>query len=321
MMKIIGRSMKINTILIYFLVALMGLFACTKEGKAPNSATSPRQQGSPSGVGSQQRSSGNLAIKIIPELPTVMKDMEVQADLPAAGTITYQWKRNGQIIVGEHTARLGKNQFSIGDEITAIVTAGNLEGTVSVVIANNSPKVVSVPFSPEYVHAGMDITVNPVGSDPSGEEVKFHYKWSINGSALPEDSPVLRGDRFKRGDVVTLTVIPYDGAGEGEPFNSKKIVIPDAPPQIVSSPPQNIQTDVYTYQVVAEDPDGDPLTFSLASAPRGMMIDSKTGIITWQIKDTSAGVYGVEIIVQDPEGRQGTQKYTIPIDMPEEGKK
>jgi hypothetical protein len=250
-----------------------------------------------------------------------MKDMEVQADLPAAGTITYQWKRNGQIIAGEYTSHLGKNQFSIGDEITAIVTAGNLEGTATVVIANNSPKVDSVPFSPEYVNAGIDITVHPIGSDSSGEEVKFHYKWAVNGSVLPEDSPVLRGDRFKRGDVVTLTVIPYDGAGEGEHFNSKKIVIPDAPPRIVSNPPQNIQSDVYTYQAVAEDPDGDPLVFSLSSAPRGMTIDSKTGIIAWQIKDTPAGVYGVEIVVQDPEGRQGTQKFTIPIDMPEGEKK
>ncbi len=310
-MKISGQSMGKNIILIFFMVALISLFACTKEGKAPKPATSPQLQSS------RQQSSGNLAVRMIPESPTALKDIEVQADLPPSGTITYQWKKNGKIIPGEYTARLAKNQFSVGDEISAVVTAGNLEGSVTVTIANNSPKVVSVPFSPEYVHAGVDIAVSPVGSDPSGDEVKFHYKWSINGSVLPEDSPVLRGDRFKRGDTVTLTVVPYSAAGEGEPFNSKKIIIPDAPPRIVSNPPQNIQSDVYTYQVVAEDPDGDPLTFSLSSAPRGMMIDSKTGIITWQIKDMPAGIYSVEIIVQDPESRQGTQKFTIPIDMPE----
>ncbi len=320
-MKISGRSMRRNILSVFILIALVSSFACTKERKAPDAGTSSQQQGQITSTSRAQQSSGNLAVRILPESPTVMKDIEVQADVPPAGTVTYQWKRNGQIIPGEYTARLAKNQFSAGDEISAIVTAGNLQGTVTAAIANNSPKVVSVPFSPEYVHAGVDVTVNPVGSDPSGDEVKFHYKWSVNGSVLPEDSPILRGDRFKRGDVVTLTVVPYSGAGEGEPFNSKKIVIPDAPPQIVSSPPQNIQSDVYTYQVAAQDPDGDPLAFSLASAPRGMTIDSKTGIITWQIKDTPAGVYSVEIVVQDPEGRQGTQKYSIPIDMPEGEKK
>ncbi len=320
MMKGSGHRMKKKIILSFFLIVLICLFACTKEGKAPNPGSFVQQAVSPSrAIGQQQ--SGNLAVRITPESPTVMKDLEVQADIPATGTTTYQWKRNGQVIAGEHTARLGKNQFAVGDEITAIVTTGNGEGTVIVVIGNNSPKVASVPFSPENVYAGVDITVNPIGSNPSGDEVKFHYQWSVNGSALPEDSPVLRGDRFKRGDAITLTVIPYNGAGEGEPFHSKKITIPDAPPRIVSSPPQNIRTDAYTYQVVAEDPDGDPLTFSLASAPRGMMIDYKTGIITWKIEDTPAGIYGVEIVVQDPEGRQGNQKYSIPIDVPEGEKK
>jgi hypothetical protein len=255
-------------------------------------------------------------------VPTVRNDLEVQADLPGgAGTLTYQWKRNGQLIVGEHTARLAKNQFSIGDTISAIVTSSNSEGTVSVVISRSSPKVISVPFSPENIYAGVDLTVNPVGSNPNGAEVKFHYKWSINGKELPGDTPVLKGDRFKRGDIVMLTVLPYDLEGEGEPFNSKKINIPDAPPRIVSNPPQNIRGNVYTYEVVAEDPDGDPVTFSLDSAPPGMTIDSKTGIITWQIGNTPAGSYNVELVVLDPEARKGTQKFTIPIDMPEGEKK
>jgi hypothetical protein len=73
--------------------------------------------------------------------------------------------------------------------------------------------------------------------------------------------------------------------------------------------------------VVAEDPDGDPITFSLASAPSGMAIDNKTGLLTWQTKNTPAGVYNVEIVTQDPEGIQVVQKYSISIDTPEGDKK
>lgn len=314
--------MIMKVIPLFFLFVLILFPACTKEGKAPVPAASPQQEGqttSPAGGGGQQQTTGNLPIQILPESPTAMTDLQVQADFPGATTATYQWKRNNQVIIGEYTARLARNQFSRGDTISATVTAGGMEGTVSVVISNSSPKVVSVPFSPENVYAGVDITVNPVGENPNGEEVKFHYKWLISGKEVSEDTPVLRGDRFKRGDRVTLTVIPYDREGEGEPFKSKQMVIPDAPPRIVSSPPQNFQSEVYAYQVAAEDPDGDPITFSLASAPPGMTIDNKKGVITWQMKDTPAGIYNVEIVAQDPEGRQATQKYSIPIDM-QEGK-
>ncbi|HUI44963.1 MAG TPA: Ig domain-containing protein [Nitrospirota bacterium] len=312
--------MKVKLIPIVLLFMLMQFLGCHKEGKEPVSTTSPQPEGqtmSPAGGGGQQQVPGTFPVKILPESPTAMTDLQVQADFPGADTATYQWQRNGQVIIGESTARLAKNQFSRGDTVSVTVTAGGLEGTASVDISNSSPKVVLVPFSPENVYAGVDLTVNPVGANPTGEEVKFHYKWFINGKACSEDTPVLKGNLFKRGDIITLTVVPYDREGEGEPFQSKQIVIPDAPPRIVSNPPREIQGEVYTYQVVAEDPDGDPLTFSLASAPPGMTIDNKTGVVTWQIKDTPAGIYNVEIVAQDPEGVQVLQKYSISIDVKE----
>jgi len=165
----------------------------------------------------------------------------------------------------------------------------------------------------------VDITVKPVGYDPDGDDVGFNYKWSVNGNEIVNDSPTLTGDHFKRGDTVALIIIPYDQDGKGALFASQNIVIPDGAPRISSSPPQNISKDIYSYHVVAEDPDGDPITFSLLSAPDGMTIDSRSGEIKWPLTEKSAGDHVVEIAAQDPGGMKTTQKYSLTITFPAAG--
>ncbi|NWG12949.1 MAG: tandem-95 repeat protein [Acidobacteria bacterium] len=64
----------------------------------------------------------------------------------------------------------------------------------------------------------------------------------------------------------------------------------------------------YSYQVVAGDSDGDPLTYSLAMAPTGMTIDS-AGWIHWM--PDSASHSRVSVQVADPYGGMDTQNYWI----------
>ena len=64
------------------------------------------------------------------------------------------------------------------------------------------------------------------------------------------------------------------GCGTAPPINE--------PPVITSTPvtvaPENVP---YSYDVDAIDPDGDPLTYSLALSPVGMTINPDTGLIAW----------------------------------------
>jgi hypothetical protein len=300
--------------LIVVMLLPMFLFSCTNEVKSPVPGASPQQQEGERGVSVQssepQQSSG-MMVRILPEPPTVTADLQIVHS--GHGKILYEWQRNGLSITEEQTDRLAKHLFVKGDTIVATVRADNATGSVSVVIANSPPRVESVPFNPGGISAGIDLAVKPVGFDADGDMVEFHYKWSVNGREQPEDSSVLPGNRFRRGDTVALTVIPYDREGEGQPFVSQPIVIPDAVPRITSSPPQNFQGDVYTYQVIAHDPDGDPITYSLVSAPAGMIIDSRAGLITWQLNPQSAGSHQVEVVAAKPGGMKGNQRYTLTI--------
>ena len=258
-------------------------------------------------------------VGIMPEKPTVMTD--IQAVYSGVGPAAYQWKKNSLVIPGQTTYKLLKKYFLRGDTIMVIVTSGGIEESASVVIGNSVPNVVSVPFSPQYIHAGVDITVKPVGFDPDGDEVGFRYVWSINGKELLGDSPVLSGNDFKKGDTVMLKVIPYDREGDGAPFLTMGMIIPNASPRIISVPIEEFLGREYTYRVVAEDPDGDPLSYSFASAPQGMTIDAKTGVINWRIDDKPEGAYAVEIVAQDPDGIKATQKYTLSVTHTEGGGK
>jgi hypothetical protein len=291
-------------------IAVLSIFACTKQESNKVSATSPAQAPASAAMPSQ-RSTGSLQVKMLPETPTVTSD--IQIIFSCTGNATYEWRRNNQIIGGEATDWLSKKQFVKGDDITATVKCNGSEGTAMVTIGNSPPSVLSVPFSPADIHAGVDITVKPAGYDPDGDDIGFTYKWSVNGNEIANDTPILSRDRFKRGDKVLLTVVPYDRDGSGPPFVSQNMVIPNGAPRILSIPPQEIHGDVYTYRVTAEDPDGDSITFSLLSAPSGMTIDSHTGVISWPITPESSGSYEVELAAQDPGGLKTTQKYTFSI--------
>lgn len=294
------------------LIAAVALAACTKDGNQTTSG-SPQREGQ---TASSQPHTGKLDVKILPDAPTVLTDL--QALYSGRETATYQWQKDGQPLDGENSLQLSKSRLSKGDRISVVVTAGGEQGDASITIGNSPPEVTSVPFRPENVYAGVDITVAPVGSDPDADAVGFRYHWTINDKEVPEDTPVLKGTLFKRGDKINLIVIPYDQDGEGKPLVSQNMIIPNGPPRIISDPPE-FHGGVYTYQVIAEDPDGDPLSYALASAPPGMSVDARTGMIRWNIDEKSAGTHVVEVIAQDPGGLKASQKYSLTMTVTDQG--
>ena len=310
--------------ILHFLTVLgiimnIGLLACGREEKidAGNVRLSKEQQ-----LAKPDVAKGNiqpvvkLTVKIIPDMPTVKQDIE--AILGDGGNVSYRWEKNGEVIAGENTQRVLKERFKKGDVISVTVTADGNTGNASAVIQNSVPEVKSVPFNPQRGHRGIDISVAPIGFDADGDAVDYHYQWVINGEEpVGENRQVLRGDRFKKGDAISVKVTPFDEEGEGQIYKTRPIIIPDAPPKFTSSPPQEFKGNTYKYNVTAEDPDGDAITYFLASAPKGMTIDSSTGVIEWQIAPESSGAHKIEVAAQDEEGLKAFQRYTLTITMPE----
>jgi hypothetical protein len=55
-------------------------------------------------------------------------------------------------------------------------------------------------------------------------------------------------------------------------------------------------------QIQAEDPDGDPLTFTASQLPDGLSIHASTGVISGTLSDSALGEHEVEITVSDGHG-------------------
>jgi hypothetical protein len=186
-------------------------------------------------------------------------------------------------------------------------------------ILNSPPKVTGITIDPELPRRNSTLKARIEASDPDGDTIAFSYQWVKNGDELMgEISETLRDPTLSKGDKISLRVTPYDMKSTGEEVISQEIVILNSAPVITSSPQaQKMKSALYRYQVVAEDPDGDPITFSLSpSSPHGMTIDPQTGLIQWKIGRNDAGTHTIEIIAADGDEGRCTQKYTLTITMP-----
>lgn len=302
-----------------FLIAAVLLAGCGERQESPVQQQAPAAQ--PSAVaddgGQARQPAAHLGVTLLPDAPTVNDELQTVVR-GGSGSLSFAWQRNGEAIAGQAGSRLPDHSFLKGETVTVTVRSGGEQAQASVTIVNTPPQVISVPFVDPYVHRGVDIVAEPQGVDDDGDPLHFRFRWSINGQeVIGNDAPLLAGDSFRKGDRIALTVIPVDDEGEGVPFNGGEIVVPNAPPVFVTTPALQFLARVYAYEARAEDPDGDPLAYSLEAAPPGMSIDSATGSIGWEIGQANSGEHHIRIVAQDEEGMRAIQEFTLNLSIPE----
>ena len=84
-------------------------------------------------------------------------------------------------------------------------------------------------------------------------------------------------------------------------------------PLVISEPITTATEDqLYSYQVMASDPNGDTLTYSFIIKPDGMSIDRESGLISWTPANNQVGIH--KIIVEVSDGKQSvTQNFEIEV--------
>lgn len=181
--------------------------------------------------------------------------------------------------------------------------------------SNHPPRVTSVDLIPLYPKIGDTIKMVVMTADPDGDEVKLIFQWFKNGTPLLETSNTLSltKEEFRRGDKITLNVIPDDGIVRGSP-GFMDVTIGNAPPEITSASRDIKFGDrSFTYQIKAIDPDGDAPTYSLKSGPEGITIDPTTGLIQWNVPPDFMGKTSLTVSVADGHGGEAIQSFTLEI--------
>ncbi len=304
--------------LAYSLLPLTFFCGCTSESSQPGTA---------SGSSQNNRAPAVQSARIVPS-PLVLSgpvSVQVEADDPdrEAVTFRYQWLVNGNPMAGQTESTLAPHLLKRGDSVAVevIPSDGKTQGppyrTQAVAVANTPPEITRVALEPAEVRIGDSLHAKVEGSDADRDEIRYTFKWWRNNAPLSEgEESALDTTGFSRGDTIVVQVTPHDLAGPGKARFAEQIAIGNSPPKITSTPPATVNQGRYEYVVTASDPEGDPLTYTLQTAPSGMTIDKMTGRIEWRIAAETKGTHRVRVVVEDDRNGHAFQEFDLSLASP-----
>jgi len=263
------------------------------------------------------------SVRIVP-IPVVLNQrLSVQVDgFDSDGdviTYRYQWKINNS---SETYPALNSKSLKRGDRIlvTVIPYDGRVEGPAfraEAVVANTLPEVTKLFFDPAVVPVGDRIQIQVEGSDADQDPIEYRYRWWRNNSEVADgDVTELDTTGFTKGDMIVVEVTPSDQTSKGKSRLSAPITIMNSPPRITSAPPSIFERGRYVYSVTASDPDGDPLTYALETAPPGMKIDQVSGRIEWPLTSKLVGHHKIRVTATDNEDAKAFQEFDLTFSAP-----
>ena len=205
--------------------------------------------------------------------------------------------------------------FNGGDSFTVVVSDGTDTDTILVNVTvtpeNDAPVIdqETASIATDEDTAGSTVLT---ASDIDGDSLT----WSISAAATSGTAAVVDGNvtYTPNADVNgsdSFTVQVSDGSLTDTVVVNVTIAAVNDAPAITSSAPTSATEDLlYSYAVVANDVDGDPLTYSLTTAPTGMTI-SAAGVINWTPEN---GVASADVTVEVSDGTEtDSQSFTIVV--------
>jgi hypothetical protein len=222
-----------------------------------------------------------------------------------------EWLVNGKVTTTPISSQFNALGTKKGDKVQAMITIQDKEIiSNSVQIKNSLPEISKITFLPEVFKPGDTLSVEVSGSDTDGDEVTIAYEWTKNGEPAGNSKRI--EVPLKRGDKFSVKITPFDGEAYGRPIVLPKEIL-NLPPMINEDKTFHFNGTVYTYQVKATDPDGDPLAYSFKSAPPGMTIDPSTGFVQWNVPSEFKGKAPITVSVTDGHGGEAIQSLTLEI--------
>jgi hypothetical protein len=192
--------------------------------------------------------------------------------------------------------------------------AATQEFSVAVQAANRQPAINSSPVTAAVVGAAYRYDV--AATDADGDTLAYSLTRAPAGMAIDAASGRINWTPTA-GQMgtheVALQVLDTGGLAATQSF-TVAVSVGNAAPQITSAPVAAATTgSAYSYPVVASDPNGDTLTYSLTQAPAGMSINAASGLIGWTPAAGQAGSHAVTVRVADPAGLAATQAFAVVV--------
>lgn len=287
---------------IIILICIFLLSSCSKEKETLQTITSQK--------------TGLYKIELSPKGATRNNLISVSVKGANPSDLSYQWIVNDVEIEEATEDVLRYPQLKKNDRVQVKVSIKGYGELISepLIISNTIPKIESAKLLPENPKKGDELKVKAKAFDGDGDTVSLLYEWFINGASLGEtsDSINIDGKTINRGDKISVKIIPTDGEQRGQPVILYSIVT-NSPPRVLPGIEAKFEGLVYKSKIIAEDPEGDPLTYIIKEGPEGMTIDLKNGAITWRVTPKDKGEHNIIVSVSDDHGGEILVRFTTRI--------
>jgi hypothetical protein len=189
--------------------------------------------------------------------------------------------------------------------------------------SNQLPEISGTP-SPS-VTAGLEYSFTPSASDADGDSLSFTVVNLPAWAGFDSQTGTLSGtpQATDAGTYSDIRIAVSDGTDSAQ-LDAFSIQVtepePDNQAPVISGTPASSVTEgeAYLFTPSASDPDGDDLSFTIASKPAWASFDSSTGVLSGTPASGTAGLYsGIVISVSDGELTAELSAFSILVEEPD----
>ncbi len=178
------------------------------------------------------------------------------------------------------------------------------------------PVITSTP--PATTGEGLTYLYPVLAASPVGAPLTYKLDAAPTGMTISAAGVIVWHPTIAQVGTSTIQVEVDDdrGGSATQTFRLTILAQPptDQPPVITSTPPGIVtagQPLVYTPSGTGDQ--GNPLSWSLVTAPPGMSVDPMTGTIRWTPLPTQIGAQPVDLRATDSAGQATDQKFTLDV--------
>ena len=180
---------------------------------------------------------------------------------------------------------------------------------------NQLPTWKSVPSGVLTLQQGATLQQLIAAIDPDKDVLTYFLRKGPKGMVLTTDGVLWWRPSAAQSGLFSVEVEVCDGKGGTLSATFQvNVTTPNQAPTITSRPSLFVkQGQSYTYQVVASDPEQEPLSFRLEQPLTGMAMDAQSGLFTWSPLPLQRGEHLVRIRVSDRGGLFAVQTFILTV--------
>jgi large repetitive protein len=222
----------------------------------------------------------------------------------------------GKVTWTPTAAQIGNQQISL--QVTDSKGGSSIQKLALTVInpvINRAPEITSIPRT--QTGSGQVYVYQVAATDADGDKLTYTLTNPPAGMVIDTNTGLITWTpTAAQSGVKNVAITVSDGTLTTQ--QTYALTVGNTPinhsPEITSTPSFTTNLDkTYSYQLTGKDTDNDTLIWSLDNAPKGMVIDSSTGIVKWNPTSTQLGSHTIAVRLTDAYGLYVGQEYTLKV--------